>query len=76
MPERIGELVVLGDKDTVFGDIETEVEELPPTFRTHGSLHETAIPMIIYNASGTLPPPDRLQYNFDMTRNLFREHAK
>jgi hypothetical protein len=28
--------------------------------------------MIIYNASGTLPPADRLRYNFDMTRDLFR----
>ncbi len=68
MPERIGELVVLGDKDTVFGEIETEVEALPPTLRTHGSLHETEIPMIIYNATGTLPPADQLRYNFDMTK--------
>ena len=72
MPERIGELIVLGDKDTVFGDLEADFEALPPTLRTHGSLHETEIPMIIYNASGTLPPADRLQYNFDMTRDLFR----
>ena len=73
MPERIGELIVLGDNDTVFGDLETDFEALPPTLRTHGSLHETEIPMIIYNASGTLPPADRLQYNFDMTRDLFRD---
>jgi phosphonoacetate hydrolase len=73
MPERIGELVVLGDKDTVFGETETEVEALPPTFRTHGSLHETEVPMIIYNASGTLPPAEELRYNFDMTRSLYRE---
>jgi phosphonoacetate hydrolase len=73
MPERIGELVVLGDKDTVFGETETEVEALPPTFRTHGSLHETVIPMVIYNASGTLPPADQLRYNFDMTRSLYRD---
>ena len=73
MPERIGELVVLGDKETVFGELETEVEALPPTFRTHGSLHETEIPLIIYNASGTLPPADRLRYNFDMTRDLYRD---
>jgi phosphonoacetate hydrolase len=72
MPERIGELIVLGDKDTVFGDLEADFEALPPTLRTHGSLHETEIPMIIYNASGTLPPADRLQHNFDMTRDLFR----
>ncbi len=73
MPGRIGELIVLGDKDTVFGDIANEFEALPPTLRTHGSLHETEIPMIIYNASGTLPPADRLQYNFDMTRELYRD---
>jgi phosphonoacetate hydrolase len=73
MPERIGDLVVLGDKDTVFGELEAELEALPPTFRTHGSLHETEIPLIIYNASGTLPPADRLRYNFDMTRDLYRD---
>jgi phosphonoacetate hydrolase len=73
MPERIGELVVLGDKETVFGDLETEVEALPPTLRTHGSLHEAEVPLIIYNASGTLPPADQLRYNFDMTRGLFRD---
>ncbi len=73
MPERIGELVVLGDKDTVFGETETELETLPPTLRTHGSLHETKIPMIIYNVSGTLPPADQLRYNFDMTRGLYRD---
>jgi phosphonoacetate hydrolase len=73
MPERIGELVVLGDKDTVFGEQETELEALPPTLRTHGSLHETEVPLIIYNASGTLPSADRLRYNFDMTRDLYRD---
>lgn len=73
MPGRIGELIVLGDKETVFGDLEADFEALPPTLRTHGSLHETEIPMIIYNASGPLPPADRLQFNFDMTRDLFRD---
>jgi phosphonoacetate hydrolase len=73
MPERIGELVVLGDKETVFGEAEEELERLPPSFRTHGSLHETVIPLVIYNALGTLPAPDQLRYNFDMTRNLYRE---
>jgi phosphonoacetate hydrolase len=71
-PERIGELVVLGDKETVFGETQTELEALPSTFRTHGSLHETAVPLIIYNASGSLPL-DSFQYNFDLTRNLWRD---
>ncbi len=73
MPGRIGELVVLGDRETVFGEMETELKSLPPTFRTHGSVHETEIPLIIYNASGTLPPADQLRYNFDMTRDLYRD---
>jgi phosphonoacetate hydrolase len=73
MPERIGELVVLGDKETVFGEMEGEVEILPSTFRTHGSLHETEVPLIIYNASGKLPPAARFLNNFDLTRNLYRD---
>jgi phosphonoacetate hydrolase len=72
MPDRIGELVVLGDKDTVFGELETESEDLPPSFRTHGSLHESEVPLVIYNASGKLPPVDDVRYNFDLTKSLFR----
>jgi phosphonoacetate hydrolase len=41
-PRRIGDLVVLGDVSTVFGDLPpgTESEALPVTYRSHGSLHE------------------------------------
>jgi phosphonoacetate hydrolase len=75
MPERIGELVVLGDRDTVFGETEgeTELEHLPTIFRTHGSLHEAVVPLIIYNASGTLPPADTVRANLDLTRTLYRD---
>ena len=75
IPERIGELVVLGDRETVFGETEPqfEVEHLPPTFRTHGSLHEAIVPLVIYNASGTLPKADTIRANFDMTRTLYRD---
>ena len=76
MPERIGELVVLGDKETVFGETEVELEELPPGFRTHGSLHETVIPLVISNASGSLPAADQLRYNFDLTRTLYRDPGR
>ena len=76
MPERIGELVVLGDKETVFGETEVELEELPPGFRTHGSPHETVIPLVIYNASGSLPAADQLRYNFDVTRTLYRDPGR
>jgi len=75
MPERIGDLVVLGNRETVFGETEgeAELEHLPPTFRTHGSLHEASVPLIIYNASGTLPPADSVQANLDLTRTLYRD---
>jgi phosphonoacetate hydrolase len=75
MPERIGELVVLGDHETVFGELDppNEVEHLPSTFRTHGSLHEAKVPLVIFNASGTLPPADSIQTNFDLTRTLYRD---
>jgi phosphonoacetate hydrolase len=72
MPSRIGELVVLGDKETVFGELETESEELPASFRTHGSLHESDVPLVIHNASGELPRADDIRTNFDLTRHLFR----
>jgi phosphonoacetate hydrolase len=72
MPDRIGELVVLGDKQTVFGELEAESEELPATFRTHGSLHEADVPLVIYNAAGELPKADQIHNNFDLTRSLFR----
>jgi phosphonoacetate hydrolase len=75
MPERIGELVVLGDKETVFGETDAEVESLPPTFRTHGSTYETQVPAVIYNACWTPPPLDRLRNNFDVTRGLY-ENSK
>ena len=73
MPERIGELMVLGDKETVFGETDRELETLPSTFRTHGSLHETEVPLIIYNASGSQTAAARFSYNFDLTRNLYRD---
>jgi phosphonoacetate hydrolase len=75
MPSRVGELVVLGDRETVFGELEgeAELEKLPPTFRTHGSLHEALVPLVIYNASGTLPPAESIRANLDLTRSLFRE---
>ncbi len=46
-PERIGDIVVLGEEDVVFGDpAETA---MPPRLRSHGSRHETAVPILGYN---------------------------
>src|SRR5689334_12388192 len=45
MPERIGELAVFGDAETVFGDLDAPTEELEAGYRSHGSLHESSIPL-------------------------------
>ena len=43
-PEGIGDLMALGAGDTVFGSLD-EVE-MPPGLRSHGSLHEEAVPIL------------------------------
>ena len=68
MPERIGELVVLGDADTVFGELESPMENLDPGYRSHGSLHESEIPLVIYNSKVELPPAEGFAANLDLTR--------
>ncbi len=46
MASRIGDIMVLGAADVVFGD-PAEVT-LPPNLRSHGSLHEDRVPIIGY----------------------------
>ena len=70
MPERIGELAVFGDAETVFGELETPTEELEAGYRSHGSLHESSIPLIIYNSSVPLPPAGAFSANLDLTRHI------
>jgi phosphonoacetate hydrolase len=39
------------DSTTVFGQLETsESQELPATYRSHGSSYEARVPVFIYNA--------------------------
>ena len=45
--ERIGQIVVNGSKDTVFGN--TAEIDLPIGLRSHGSEHERKVPIIGYN---------------------------
>ena len=73
--EYVGELMVLGDGETVFGDLEGTGagEELPATFRAHGSLHEADVPLIIHGWDRELPPSDTFTHNLHLTRVLFRE---
>ncbi|HID96557.1 MAG TPA: PglZ domain-containing protein [Candidatus Latescibacteria bacterium] len=48
MADRIGDLFVLGDKDVVFGNF--EAIEVPVKVRTHGSRHESVVPIITYGS--------------------------
>ena len=70
MASRIGDLVVLGNRETVFGNLDSATETLPKDFRTHGSLHETDIPVIVHNAPGA-PPAGYFQHNLDLARWLY-----
>ena len=71
MPERVGDIFVLADPATVFGD-PAEVS-LPPGLRSHGSAHETTVPII-----GCGPgldggiAADRFRENMDVGRYVFQ----
>lgn len=69
LPERIGELVVLGDIDTVFGELDgDEVEQLEDGYRSHGSLYEQTVPLVTANT--TLPEPAERHGNADLLSPL------
>ena len=70
MARRLGDLVVLGDRDTVFGSLDTAVDRLPQGFRTHGSLHEMNVPVVIHNAAGA-PPAEYFQHSLDIARWMY-----
>lgn len=72
LPERVGHLCVFGDRDTVFGEMDGEYEDLPEGYRSHGSPHEARVPLIIYNYQGALPPAERFVHNADLTHMLYR----
>ena len=67
MPSRIGELVVLGDRDTVFGGLDTESETLPAEYRSHGGFSEAQVPLVIFNAA-EVPNASYFQSNMDLAR--------
>ena len=70
MASRIGDLIVLGDRDTVFGELDAELEPLPAEYRAHGSLHEMNVPLVIYNAD-TRHSAEDFQFNWQLARWLF-----
>ncbi len=62
-PDRIGDIFVLADRDTVFGElIETEMSV---AIRSHGSRHESEVPVIGYNGPWTASD---FAYNLDVGR--------
>lgn len=63
LPERIGDVVVTGMKNIVFGD--PSQVELPPTLRSHGSTHEQDVPIIGYNGAFN-------DFSFEENRDLGR----
>jgi phosphonoacetate hydrolase len=70
MPSRIGELVVIGDHDTVFGGLDAEVEALPAEYRSHGGLDEAKVPLVVHNAAQA-PGAAFFTSNVDLTRWIF-----
>ena len=70
MASRIGDLVIIPDRDTVFGDLEHECVTLPPEYRSHGSLYEMDIPLLLFNTKGKEPEYRDINYNLDLTRFL------
>jgi phosphonoacetate hydrolase len=75
MASRIGDLVVLGDKNTVFGELDTEQEALPPEYRSHGSLYEMDVPLIIHNAETKLRG-EEFRHNRDLATWVYRAASK
>jgi phosphonoacetate hydrolase len=71
MPERIGDLMVLADSSTVFGHLENaESEELPATYRSHGSSYEARVPLFVYNARNA-PSSGYFTDNFKLAKWLY-----
>lgn len=69
LPDRIGDLVVLGDRDTVFGELDgVDLEELADGYRSHGSLHESRVPLVTYATA--LPEPDHRTHNAQLLEPL------
>jgi phosphonoacetate hydrolase len=70
MASRIGDLIVWGDRDTVFGEMDMEQENFSSGLRSHGSLHELNIPLFVYNAKN-VPHSDYFHHNVDLARWVY-----
>jgi len=64
MEDHIGDVFVLGDKDTVFGEFENVVVSV--NVRSHGSRHESAVPIVAYGGKSGVG----YQRNLDLVARL------
>lgn len=72
MASRVGDLMVLGNKTTVFGELaEAESEKLPDNYRSHGSLYECVVPLFVFNAKQA-PEPDFFDANYKLAAWLYQ----
>jgi phosphonoacetate hydrolase len=51
--------------------LDSEQEALPPEYRSHGSLHEMDVPLVIHNAEIKLSA-EEFRYNRDLARWVYK----
>lgn len=73
IPERLGDMVILGDRHTMFGDLDSAHEKLGSNYRAHGSNYEMDLPLIVFNWQEKLPGPERFQKNKDLAHFVASE---
>ncbi len=66
LPDRMGEIMVLADKEAVFGVMEEAEREVD--LRSHGSVHEQTVPLFAWNAPFFDPGED--PHHFDAVRSV------
>jgi len=72
LPDRVGDLMVLGNKLTVFGQLaDVESEKLPANYRSHGSTYECIVPLFVYNAKQA-PGASFFDHNYKLAAWLYR----
>ena len=62
-PDRIGDIFILADRDTVFGELGQT--QMAVSLRSHGSRYESQVPIIGYNSPWSA---DDFEYNLDVGR--------
>jgi len=71
-PDRIGDMMVTGDINTVFGPLDqgSGIEELPEGFRTHGGSDESNVPLIVYNRRVDFADWHGHSHNYHLTKSI------